>query len=174
MIYQLAHSNFAWMHGKIDDPIMSGLASRIEEINRLAEESRGFIWRIPDSETSLAHLEIFREDFPGFDPERFFYNMSVWESLEDLRNFTLFSAHAELIHQRRQWLDSMAGANVALWWIPEGHRPTIAASVERLRHVRKFGPTPYAFTLRHAFPSGISSPGDKIPGQESQEGRKTI
>jgi len=159
VIFHLAHANVAWMHGKINEPVMSGLASRIDEISRLAEESRGFVWRIPDSETSFTHLEVFREDFPGFDPARFFFNMSVWENLEDLREYTLFSAHAEMIYERRQWLDSIAGANVALWWIPEGHRPTIAESVERLRNVRKFGPTSYAFTLRHSFPPGISSPG---------------
>ena len=72
MNYHLAHSNIAWMHGKINEPVMSGLAGRIDEINRLAEESRGFVWRISDTETSFAHLEVFREDFPGFDPERFF------------------------------------------------------------------------------------------------------
>jgi hypothetical protein len=181
VIYHLAHTNIAWMHGTINEPVMSGLASRIDEINRLAEESRGFVWRIPDSEASLPHLEVFREDFPGFDPSRFFYNMSVWKSLEDLRQYTLFSAHAEMIYERRQWLDSIAGANVALWWIPENHRPTIVESVERLRNVRKFGPTSYAFTLRQSFPPGISSPGDKIPGpgsdesgNGSQEGRQPL
>jgi hypothetical protein len=169
VIFHLAHANIAWMHGKINEPVMSGLASRIDEINRLAEESRGFVWRIPDSETSFTHLEVFREDFPGFDSERFFFNMSVWENLEDLREYTLLSAHAEMIYERRQWLDSIAGANVALWWIPEGHRPTIAESVERLRNVRKFGPTSCAFTLRHSFPPGISSPGDKVAGPDSDE-----
>jgi hypothetical protein len=152
MIYQLAHANIAWMHGQIDEPIMSGLSSRIEEINRLAEESKGFIWRVASSETTFENLEVFREDFPGFDPARLFYNMSVWKSLEDLRAYTLFSAHAELVYERRQWLDSIAGANVALWWIPEGHRPGVAASAERLRHVHSFGATPYAFTLRKTFP----------------------
>ena len=131
---------------------MSGLAGRIDEINRLAEESRGFVWRVPNSEVTFAHLEVFRSDFPGFDPARLFYNMSVWESLEDLREYTLFRAHAEMIYERRQWLDSIAGANVALWWIPAGSRPTVGDSAERLRHVRQFGPTPHAFTLRNSFP----------------------
>jgi hypothetical protein len=49
-------------------------------------------------------------------------------------------------------LDSIAGANVALWWIPVGHRPTVAESADRLRRVRESGPTPYAFTLRKSFP----------------------
>lgn len=153
--YHLAHANIAWMHGPMDDPVMAGLANRIDEINQLAESSRGFVWRIPASETTFAHLEPFRADFPGFDPARFFYNMSVWERLEDLREYTLFSAHAEMIFERRQWLDSIAGAGVALWWVEVGHRPTVSESAERLRHVRQFGPTPRAFTLRNAFPPGL-------------------
>jgi hypothetical protein len=158
--YHLAHANIAWMHGTIDEPVMEGLARRIDEINRLAEESKGFIWRVPDSETSFAQLEVFRADFPGFDPARFFYNMSVWESLEDLREYTLYSAHAEMLYERRQWLDSIAGANVALWWIPAGQLPTVVESAERLGHVRRFGPTPYAFILRKSFP-----PGESLPSQ---------
>jgi len=151
MTFHLAHANIAWMHGTMDEPVMAGLVRRIDEINRLAEESKGFVWRIPNSEATLESFEVFRADFPGFDPARFFYNMSVWETVEDLRAYTLHSAHAEMVYERRQWLDSIAGANVALWWIPAGHRPTIAESAERLRHVREFGPTTDAFTLRKSF-----------------------
>jgi hypothetical protein len=154
MTYHLAHANIAWMHGTIDEPVMAGLASRIDEINQLAEVSKGFVWRVPESEASFAHLEVFRADFPGFDPARILYNMSVWESVEDLRAYTLHSAHAEMVYQRREWLDSIAGGNVALWWVPIGHRPTVAESADRLQHVRQFGPTPYAFTLRKSFPPG--------------------
>ena len=151
MSHHLAHANIAWMHGTVEDPVMAGLVNRIDEITRLAETSKGFVWRVPNSEATLESYEVFREDFPGFDPSRFFYNMSVWESVEDLREYTLFSPHTEMIHERRQWLDSIAGVNVALWWIPVGHHPTVAESAERLRHVRIHGPTPYAFTLRKVF-----------------------
>jgi hypothetical protein len=61
------------------------------------------------------------------------------------------SAHAEMLNQRKLWLDHIEGASVALWWIPVGRVPTIAESVERLRAVRNMGPTPYAFTLRRPF-----------------------
>jgi hypothetical protein len=151
MNFHLAHANIAWMHGTMDEPVMSGLVRRIDEINRLAEESKGFVWRVPDGEATPESFEVFRADFPGFDPARFFYNMSVWESVEDLRAYTLHSAHGEMVVERRQWLDSLAGANVALWWIPVGHHPTVAESAERLRQVRESGPTPYAFTLRRWF-----------------------
>jgi hypothetical protein len=145
----LAQVNIAWMHGAIGDAAMQGLANRIEEINRLAEESTGFIWRL--KEVTLEALTPFEEDFPGFHRDRLFYNMSVWKSLEELRAYTFNSDHAELLNDRRQWIERMEGASVALWWIPAGHRPTIAESAEKLRLVRKLGPTPEAFTLRKAF-----------------------
>lgn len=148
----LAQVNIAWMHGAIDDPVMAGLAGRMDEINRLAEESPGFVWRLRASDVTPEALEPFNVDFPGFHHDRLFYNMSVWETLEDLRAYTLHSAHAELLNERHQWVDRIAGASVALWWIPPGRRPTIAESAERLRSVRDRGPTPYAFTLRNAFP----------------------
>jgi hypothetical protein len=157
MHFHLAHVNIAWMYGAIGDAVMSGFVRRIEEINRLAETHKGFVWRVPDSETSFEALEVFRQDFPGFDPSRFLYNLSTWESLEDLRDYTFDTAHAEMIQQRREWLDSIAGANVALWWIPAGQRPTVAESAERLRSVRIHGPTPYAFTLRRSFPKPEST-----------------
>ena len=150
--YHLAQVNIAWMHGAIDDPLMAGLASRMDEINHLAEQSPGFVWRLPASAVPHPALDPFSDDFPGFERDRLFYNMSVWESLEALRAYTFHSAHAELINERHQWLDHIAGASVALWWIPVGHRPTIAESAERLRSVRHRGPTSYAFTLRNAFP----------------------
>jgi hypothetical protein len=151
--FHLAQVNIAWMHGAPQDPVMSGLASRIDEINRLAEESQGFVWRLPASQANLESLQPFEVDFPGFHRDRLFYNMSVWESLEDLRSYTFLSTHAELLNERHRWVDSIVGASVALWWIPIGHRPTIEESAERLRSVRQHGPTPYAFTIRKAFPA---------------------
>lgn len=156
MKVHLAQANIAWMHGALHDSVMSGLAGRVDEINRLAEESRGFVWRLPASEQTPDALQPFEMDFPGFHRDRFFYNMSVWETFEDLRDYTFYSAHAELLNDRHQWVDSIVGASVALWWIPSGHRPTIAESAERLRSVRQRGPTPYAFTMRKTFPPGLS------------------
>src|SRR5262245_55086110 len=149
--FHLAQVNIAWMHGSFADPIMAGLVSRVEEINRLAEESKGFVWRMHASEVTHEALEPFNTDFPGFRRDRLFYNMSVWQSVEDLRAYTFESVHAEMMNDRKQWVEHIEGASVALWWISIDHRPTILESVERLRSVQKFGPTPYAFTLRKSF-----------------------
>ena len=51
----------------------------------------------------------------------------------------------------------MAGVlvNMSVWEsveAPAGHRPTAAEAEGRVLHLREFGPTPYAFTLREHFP----------------------
>jgi Domain of unknown function (DUF3291) len=78
-------------------------------------------------------------------------NMSVWESLEDLRAFVYSSDHVGVMQRRREWFEQMGEAFLALWWVPVGHIPTINEAEERLDHLREHGPTPFAFTFRESF-----------------------
>lgn len=50
-----------------------------------------------------------------------------------------------------------------LWWVPAGHRPSVAEAESRLLHLRGHGPTPYALTLRTSFPPGVTAP---MPGAD--------
>ena len=36
--------------------------------------------------------------------------------------------------------------------MPRGHAPATQEAEDRVLHLREFGPTPYAFTLREHFP----------------------
>jgi hypothetical protein len=45
----------------------------------------------------------------------------------------------------------MAEAHLALWWILRGHVPTTREAEDRVLHLREFGPTQRAFTLREHF-----------------------
>jgi len=77
--------------------------------------------------------------------------MSVWRDVEALRNYVYKSAHTEILKRKREWFTRMAEAPFALWWVPEGHEPTVAEAVARLTHLRKHGPTAEAFTFGEAF-----------------------
>jgi hypothetical protein len=46
----------------------------------------------------------------------------------------------------------MREAYLALWWVPAGHRPTVAEAIAKLELLRAKGPTVDAFTFRKAFP----------------------
>jgi hypothetical protein len=78
--------------------------------------------------------------------------MSVWESVEALAAYVYSDTHREVLRRRRQWFERMAKAQAALWWIQRGHTPATDEAEERVIHLREFGPTPYAFTLKEHFP----------------------
>jgi hypothetical protein len=62
------------------------------------------------------------------------------------------SAHVDLMRRRREWFERMPEAFLVLWWVPKGHRPSIAEAIARLELLRAKGPTAEAFTFRQAFP----------------------
>ncbi|GAB2829629.1 hypothetical protein GCM10027200_31620 [Lentzea nigeriaca] len=44
-----------------------------------------------------------------------------------------------------------AEAMTALWWVPAGHRPSVAEAEERLVHLRAHGPSSHVFTLKETY-----------------------
>jgi len=78
--------------------------------------------------------------------------MSVWESIEALRNFAYKSDHARVFRDRAKWFERMGKPHYCLWWIPAGHLPTVAEGRERLRHYQSNGATPYSFWFTQPFP----------------------
>lgn len=149
MRHHLAQVNIARMRAALADSVMSGLVLRIDEMNRLAESSKGFVWRL--REVSQEDLHVFDDYFVPFELARLFYNLSVWDSIEDLRKFVTKTAHAEMLRDRQRWMEYFERPSLALWWIPTGHRPSIAESAERLQSVQERGPRPYAFTFSTPF-----------------------
>jgi hypothetical protein len=83
--------------------------------------------------------------------EKVIVNMSTWRDVDALRNFAYHTAHVEILRRKREWFTRMADAYMALWWVPQGHEPTVAEAVGRLEHLRKHGATADAFTFGEAF-----------------------
>src|SRR5579871_6617364 len=99
------------MRAPLEDPLMAGFVNRLDEINALADLSPGFVWRLQTPAGNATYLRPYNDD-------RILVNMSVWESIEALKNFVYRSAHKELFRQRQDWFEKLAGASVALWWVP--------------------------------------------------------
>ncbi len=149
---QLAQVNIARMRGHPDVPVMAGMVARMDEMNRLAEQSQGFVWRMRGADVTVEMLRVFEDYFVPFDPERLFYNLSVWESVQDLKRYAFKPAHAEMLRDKHRWIEHFDRAHLALWWIAPGEFPTVAESAQRLRSVHQRGPTSFAFTFQHCFP----------------------
>ncbi|MBL8512398.1 MAG: DUF3291 domain-containing protein [Betaproteobacteria bacterium] len=147
MQYHLAQANIAYMRAPQDDPLLAGFAARLDEINALAEQSPGFVWRyISDSRDPTV-----RE----YDDPKVLFNMSVWDSIEALHAYTYKTAHAQLFAQRAKWftdaIASMGSRSMALWWIPAGTLPTAAEAKARIAHITAHGPSVHAFTFKQSF-----------------------
>ena len=141
----LAQVNIARMKTPLDDAAMAGFVARIAEINVLADGSPGFVWRLATGAGDALYLR-------PYDDDRILFNMSVWRSVEALHDFVYRSAHMQLFRQRFDWFHRFQGAYVALWWVPEGHEPSVDEAKARLAHLEAHGPTPHAFTFKAQFP----------------------
>jgi hypothetical protein len=143
--HHIAQVNVARMKAPLDSPVMAGFVSRLEEINALADRSGGFVWRLQTPEGDATYLRPFEDD-------RILINMSVWETVDALKNYVYRTAHAELLRDRRSWFENFAGASVALWWVPAGHTPGVDEAKQRLAHLERHGPSQFAFTFKSVQP----------------------
>lgn len=141
----LAQVNIARMRAALDDPMMANFVARLDEINARADRSPGFVWRLQTAAGNATYLR-------PYDDDRILFNMSVWESVEHLRNYVYRSAHIQVLRRRADWFEKPGGNHMALWWIPAGHLPGIDEGKKRLAYLEANGPTPFAFTFRRAFP----------------------
>ena len=143
--YHVAQVNIARMRAPLEEPLMAGFVARLDEINALADRSPGFVWRLQTPAGNATYLR-------PYDDDRILVNMSVWESVEALKDYVYRTAHAELLRERKEWFEKFAGAYVALWWVPRGHVPGVDEAKKRLAHLEAHGPTQFAFTFKTVFP----------------------
>lgn len=142
--FHLAQLNTGRILGPMDSPTMAGFAARLDDINALADNAPGFVWRLQDAGGNATALR-------PFDDDSLLVNMSVWESLEQLKTFTYQTAHAEVMRGRRQWFEPQTEMYLVLWWIPAGETPTVEQAKERLKYLQAHGETEHAFTFKKTF-----------------------
>ncbi len=144
MMYHLAELNIAEAKAPLDSPLLQGFVERIDEINALAESHEGFIWRLKDDSGNAMSIR-------PFDNPDMLINVSVWDSVESLKVFTYQTMHKELIRDRKKWFHHLKKAYYVLWWIPQGHTPTLEEAKIRLEHLQQHGATETAFDFKTVF-----------------------
>ena len=142
--FHLAQINVGRLRAPTDDPMIAEFMDALDEINALAERSPGFVWRFQTEDGNATAVR-------PYEDELVLVNMSVWESAEALGGYVYRSDHVGFLRRRTEWFQRSADASVALWWIAAGTLPTVEDGVARLDHLRRYGPTPHAFTFRHTF-----------------------
>ena len=142
---QIAQINIGRMVAALNDPRLAGFVSQLDAINALADRSPGFVWRLQTEGGNATSLVVNAND------PLLIINMSVWENLETLHDYVYRSAHLQLVRDRKQWFQKMAGPYYALWWVPRGHIPTVEEGMQRLAHLEAHGATEHAFWFGSPF-----------------------
>jgi hypothetical protein len=143
--YHLAQINIARMLAPIDDPLMAEFVAQLPPINALADASPGFVWRLQSENGDATSIKVYDDDM-------IIINITVWESVESLREFAYRSAHVGVMRDRKRWFERFDGPYYALWWIPAGHIPSTEEGKERLDHLREHGDSAFAFSFKNVFP----------------------
>jgi hypothetical protein len=141
--FELAQLNISYLKAPLDSALLADFVANLDRINRLADTAEGFRWRLQSEEGDATSLRPFGEDI--------IVNMSVWRDLDALRKFVYDSAHIEILKRRREWFANAPQAHAVLWWVPAGHRPSLAEAAGRLEQLRQQGPSPTAFTFGRIF-----------------------
>ena len=124
---------------------MSRFVEQLDDINTLADNSPGFIWRLQSKSSNAT--DILVDDDPML-----IVNMSVWRDVEALFDFAYKSAHRQVLADRRRWFKRPDGAYQVLWWVMAGHRPNVDEGMANLRLLRTSAPSGQAFTFKAKFP----------------------
>lgn len=146
MNYHLAQLNIARFRLPREHPDNSDFIGNLDRVNAIAENQEGFLWRFTGEGNNTL-------DVNAFDDPNIASNMSLWESLETLGAFVYRNEeHREIMRRRNEWFDKIAFFLV-LWWVEEGHIPTLEEAKEKHEHLVAQGSTKKAFTFKNPFPS---------------------
>ncbi|MEM8805851.1 MAG: DUF3291 domain-containing protein [Cyanobacteria bacterium P01_G01_bin.38] len=143
--YVLAQINIGLTKAPLDDPIMAEFVAALDEINALAEQSPGFIWRLQTPSGNATEIH-------AYDNPRQLLNISVWRGVEPLRDYVYKSMHGKFFARRRHWFEKFQGEHFAMWWIPAGHLPTVEEGKAKLALLEQRGDSPESFTFAKVYP----------------------
>ncbi|MEM1413180.1 MAG: DUF3291 domain-containing protein [Pseudomonadota bacterium] len=140
----LAHFNIARMKVDWDDPAFADFRDALDPVNADSEAHPGFIWRLKSAEDDSPELV-------AFENEGWLVNLTAWTDLDSLKAFVRSLGHLAVMRRRGEWFETTP-ANLVLWWLPEGERPTFEDAMRRRDHLLAHGPGPEAFNFRQPMP----------------------
>jgi hypothetical protein len=134
----LAELNIGRLLHPLDDPRMADFADNLDRVNGIADRSEGFVWRLKGDSGNATGIQ-------AFDDPRIIINISLWESVAALERYVWQTVHKRFYGRRHEWFDRFEGPYFVMWWVPNGHRPTVAEALARLDHLKLQGPSDFAF-----------------------------
>ncbi len=141
MTMHLAELNVARLIAPTDDPRVKEFMDNLDLINDLGRRMPGFVWLMDGlPEPGEVNADIHIEDDPLLIP-----NLSVWTDVTSLEKFVWGTVHKKFYERREKWFEVMGEMHFVMWWVPEGHRPTLKDALGKLKHRQDHGDTDSAF-----------------------------
>lgn len=133
----IAQFNIARLRHPLGHELTKPFVDLIDETNAHAEASPGFVWR--------HGIDTRSPDEDVYGDPMMTVNLSVWQSIDHLRNYVYRGFHRDVFRRRKEWFDSSA---VVLWWVDIAERPSLEEGKRRLDHYLLNGPSDVGFGFR--------------------------
>ena len=141
----LAQLNVGRLIAPTDDPRVAEFMAALDRVNGLGKRMPGFVWMMEGSgEPGTGNTET---KIAG-DP-RFVANLTVWQDVSSLEAFVWKTVHRQFYERRAEWFEVMGAMHFVMWWVPEGHRPSLDEALARLAHREAHGDGDHAFGWAH-------------------------
>ena len=150
-MYQLAQANYGQWQQDVTRELVQEFYDRAASIMQSAMESGGFVW---------SNAGGFYQDattVAAFDNQLIIFNMTVWQTFEDLKRFVFNQIHTAVMKDRDKWFDKMPTQVSVMWWVKAGEHPTIAQALQKIELINQIGPSAQAFNFANYFDSPISN-----------------
>ncbi|MEM5475962.1 DUF3291 domain-containing protein [Pacificibacter sp. AS14] len=137
----IAELNIGRLIAPTDDPRVADFMGALDMVNGLGKRMPGFVWMMEGSgEPGTGNTE----NAIGDDPQ-FVANMTVWEDVSSLEQFVFNTVHKKFYDRREEWFQILGGQHFVMWYVKQGHKPTLDEALERLAIREKHGDSDYAF-----------------------------
>lgn len=133
----VAQINIGTMVAPTDDPAVAEFMDNLDRINAIADDAPGFVWRLQTDEGNATDIHVFPNPLE-------LVNMSVWQTVDELKAYVYRSEHVEFFRRRAEWFEADA-KRVALWHVAAGEIAELDDAVRRVEFLEQSGPSAYAF-----------------------------
>ena len=141
----LAEFNWGILRHDWDDPRIADFQNNVDRVNALAERTDGFIWRLDDEAMEAAQHD---PSGPLGGNPRMASTLSVWRDADALEHFVFNTIHHHFLSRADEWF-APQGIRLVLWWVPAGHRPSLAEAVQAANRLKTEGDSAQAFGWRY-------------------------
>lgn len=137
----LAELNIGRLIAPTDDPRVAEFMNNLDRVNGLGKRMPGFVWMMEGSgEPGTGNTEAKIDGDP-----QFVSNLTVWENLESLETFVYNTLHSKFMDRKAEWFEVLGKQHFVMWWVEEGHRPSLEEALEKLAYRERHGDSDVAF-----------------------------